>query len=72
MTDKLLLTVTILTAVSTALLVFVFTTAPRGYFSNLDTNNLHTMQVWEDGSYRIVHHDNTSEVGCMPGGLCNE
>lgn len=45
---------------------------PVGYFSHVPAEKIHTMTVWEDGSFQIVYHDETSEEGCLPGGLCND
>lgn len=72
MTDKLLLTLTILTAVSMILLVLVVATTSRGYFRGLDVSKVHTMRVYEDGSYVVEFQDKTTTTGCVPGGLCNE
>lgn len=33
---------------------------------------VHTMRVWEDGSYNIEYKDGTSESGCLPTGLCQD
>lgn len=44
----------------------------QGYFANVPVEEVHTMRVWEDGSFAIEYQDNTSEIGCLPGGLCND
>ena len=46
--------------------------ARAGYFGSVPVNEVHTMRVWEDGSFEIVYQDNTSEVGCLPEGNCND
>ena len=43
-----------------------------GYFAQVPVDKIHTMKVWEDGSFEIVYINNTSEVGCLPEGLCND
>lgn len=42
------------------------------HFRTIPTDKLHTMRVYEDGSYNIEYQDNTSEVGCLPTGLCQD
>lgn len=44
----------------------------QGYFAQVPVEEVHTMKVWEDGSFEIVYQDNTSEIGCVTGGLCND
>lgn len=41
-------------------------------FENVPDELIHTMRVYEDGSYRIEYKDGTSEVGCMPSGICQD
>lgn len=41
-------------------------------FNGVPTDKLHTMRVYEDGSYNIEYQDGTSEIGCLNGGLCND
>lgn len=48
----------------------------EGYFASVPAEDIHTMKVWEDGSFEIVYKDQgrgqTSETGCLPGGSCND
>lgn len=47
-----------------------------GYFAEVPAEQIHTMRVYEDGSFEIVYKDQgrgqTSEIGCLPNGLCND
>jgi len=43
-----------------------------GFFGGVPVDKLHTMRVWEDGSYNIEYQDGTSERGCLPDGLCDD
>ena len=43
-----------------------------GFFGGIPVDKLHTMRVWEDGSYNIEYQDGTSERGCLPEGLCQD
>lgn len=45
---------------------------PHKAFSQVPTDQVHVMRVWEDGSYEIVYKDKTSERGCLPTGLCQD
>ena len=51
-------------------------TTYSGYFALVPVEDIHTMRVWEDGSFEIVYKDKglgqTSEVGCLPEGGCND
>lgn len=48
----------------------------QGYFNRVPASDIHTMRVYEDGSFQINYKDKglgqTSEVGCLPGGGCND
>lgn len=57
-----------------AFTIIVVTTpaAGQGYFAEVPTDKIHTMRVWEDGSFEIEYKDYTSEVGCLPEGICND
>lgn len=74
MTDKTLLTVNFLLGLCVILLAFAYHMQNEriGFFAQVPVDQLHTMRVWEDGSYEIEYQDNTSEVGCLPEGLCND
>lgn len=64
-------TVLIVLIISTAA-VDIFAQPQEEFFSRVPVDELHTMRVWEDGSYEIVYKDDTSETGCLPQGLCND
>lgn len=72
MTDRFLLTWNTILMVCVILLGYYVFTQDLGFFARVPVEEVHTMQVWEDGSYEIVYQDNTSEVGCLPEGLCND
>lgn len=74
MTDKTLLTLNFLLMGALVLLGFAYhmQVAKQGYFAQVPVDKVHTMRVWEDGSFAIEYQDNTSEIGCVPGGLCND
>lgn len=63
-------------AVICATVAGIMTNEQEGYFSQVPTEDIHTMRVWEDGSFEIVYKDQgkgqTSEIGCLPGGLCED
>lgn len=70
---------TIIVIASIVVLGIVVSSSPReqeGYFSHIPVEEIHTMRVWEDGSFEITYKDKglgeTSETGCLPGGLCND
>ena len=54
------------------ILILLGLSLSKGYFSHIPTEQIHTMRVWEDGSYAIEYKDKTKEVGCLPQGLCND
>lgn len=74
MSDKLLVGMNLLLMVVLAAVAYQFHSLKReqGYFARVPVEKVHTMRVWEDGSFAIEYQDNTSEVGCLPGGLCND
>lgn len=74
MDDKLLiiLNIVLMTALIFVGVQFYQVTNEQGYFSRVPTDKIHTMQVWEDGAFVIEYQDNTSEVGCLPEGNCND
>jgi hypothetical protein len=74
MTDRLLIGMNILLMVALAAVTVMFVSLKReqGFFARVPVEEVHTMRVWEDGSFAIEYQDNTSEVGCVPGGLCND
>lgn len=41
-------------------------------FAGIPTDSVHTMRLWEDGSYQIEYTDGTSERGCLSIGLCQD
>ncbi len=43
-----------------------------GYLAYIQEDKIHTMQVYEDGSFIIEFKDGTHDVGCLPTGLCND
>lgn len=47
-------------------------TKNQGYFAKVPVEKIHTMRVYEDGSFVIEYQDKTSEEGCLPEGLCND
>lgn len=53
-------------------LVDSYSKQATGYFRHVPSEDVHTMRVWEDGSFEIVYKNNTSEVGCLPTGLCQK
>ena len=48
----------------------------ESYFSQVPDKDIHTMRVYEDGSFEIIYKDKglgqTSEIGCLPEGFCND
>lgn len=63
---------TMLVILSLVTMVDLYSKQATGVFRHVPTEQVHTMRVWEDGSYEIVYQDNTSEVGCLPTGLCQD
>lgn len=72
MTDRVLLTWNIIMMVVLVGLGVYVHQQRQGYFAQVPVEKVHTMRMWEDGSFEIVYQDNTSEIGCVPGGLCND
>lgn len=73
MYQKTLLTINLLLAAGLILLAFAYHTMAQqaqGFFARVPIEEVHTMRVWEDGSYEVVYIDGTSEVGCAPSGTC--
>lgn len=75
MTDKTLVIMNIVLMAALVVVTVMFHNLKQqnqGYFAQVPVEKVHTMRVWEDGSFAIEYTDNTSEVGCVPGGLCND
>lgn len=72
--NKLLIGMNLMLMVALAAVAYQFHSfkQEQGYFAQVPVEKVHTMRVWEDGSFAIEYQDNTSEVGCLPGGLCND
>ena len=72
--DRLIIILNVVLMAVLAIVSFQFYTfnKEQGYFAQVPVNELHTMRVYEDGSFVIEYQDNTSEVGCLPEGLCND
>lgn len=72
--DRLIIILNVVLMAALVLVSFQFYSFKKeqGYFAQVPANEIHTMRVWEDGSFAIEYQDNTSEVGCLPEGLCND
>lgn len=78
MTEKILIVFNLGLMIALAIVSFQLYTLKQnqGYFAQVPAEKIHTMRVWEDGSFEIVYQDEglgeTSEIGCLPEGLCND
>ena len=73
---KYLLTLNVILLLGVLALAGLMFTEKREFFAGVPAEDVHTMRVWEDGSFEIVYKDKglgqTSEVGCLPEGGCND